>query len=305
MTAPAPCTVLPAALVASYCDGSLDGAAAWSVEAHLPGCPACRAVLSGRVDSRRLRASRAVVLARAGLPRPGRAGRALRRCGVPDHITALLAATPSLRRSWLAGIVLVLAVVIAATRLAATISTGTLAPGVLHAGAATSASLLAGSSGWYGLLPFFVLAPLLPLAAVAAAFSPALDPAHRLSAAAPVSAITLLCVRSAAVTAASLLPAALAALALPGPWWLAVTMLLPALAICAAALALATVIRPLPAAAAVAAGWAALVLAAAHAAHSSWAAFSPAGQAGAGAVLLAGVALIAARRYRFDYLREG
>ena len=41
----------------------------------------------------------------------GRVRRVLCRCGVPDHILGLVAATPSLRRSWLLSVVGVLAVV--------------------------------------------------------------------------------------------------------------------------------------------------------------------------------------------------
>jgi len=296
---PVDCAVLSAAVVASYADGRLDAAAAWSVEAHLPGCPACRTALSARVDADRLARNRAVVLARAGLHDPGLAARALRRCGVPEHIAVLLGATPSLRRSWLAGLLLVLAIVVGATQLAASLN-----PAVaqnLGGDGQFSVVAAAGSARWLGLLPFFILAPMVPLAAVATAFSPVLDPAYRLTAAAPVSKIWLLCVRSVAVIGASLVPAAIAALALPGPWWLALALLLPALAMCASALGLATVVPPLAAAAGVAAGWTAVVTAAALAANTASAAFGPAGQATAAVVLAAAITLILVRRNKIDY----
>jgi hypothetical protein len=303
MSPPAQCTVLPAALIASYADGSLGQAAAWSVEAHIPDCPACREVLAARVDAAVLARNRSVVLARTGLPEPGRAGRALRRCGLPDHIGVLLAATPSLRRSWLAAVVAVLAVIIGCTRLAAFVTT-TLATSMAH-GTVVSTVSNVGSASWGGLVPFFVLAPLLPLAAVAGAFSPVLDPSWQLTAAAPVSKIWLLCVRSATVAAASLVPAALSGLALPGPGWLGAALLLPSLAICAAALALATIVRPAAAVAGVAASWIALVIAAAHATRAVATLGSPAGQAGAAAVVAAALTLFAARRNNIDYRLSG
>jgi hypothetical protein len=93
----------------------------------------------------------------------------------------------------------------------------------------------------------------------------------------------------------------LAALGLPGPWWLAVALLLPALALCGAALGLATVIRPAVAVVAVAAGWTALMIGLALTAGRPAAAFGPVAQLAAAAVLLAGAALTAARRNKIDY----
>jgi hypothetical protein len=287
---PEGCGVLSAAAVACYADGSLDPAAEWSVEAHLPGCLSCRAVLADHIDAVRLARNRAELLARSGLPVRGLLSEALRRCGVPEHVAVLLQATPSLRRSWLAGVLLVLAAAVGAAQLAAVPFFG---------GAARF--LAPGGTDWAGLAPFLAVAPLLPLAAVAAAFSPALDPACRLASAAPVPMVWLLCVRAVAVIAATIVPVALAALALPGPWWLAVALLLPALAMCGAALGLATVIRPVVAAVAVAAGWMALVIELMLTVGRPTAAFGPAGQLTAVAVLLAGAALVAVQRNKIDY----
>lgn len=287
---PPGCGVVPAAAVMSYVDGSLDPVMGWSVEAHLPGCPACRAVLAARTGAGRLAANRAEVLARIGLPPGSLASRALRRCGVPEHVTVLLEATPSLRRSWLAGVVLVLTVAVATAKLATVPPFG--APGLLRGPGTADPALLA---------PFLVVGPLLPLAAVAAAFSPPLDPAYRLASAAPVSMVWLLCVRAAAVIAVTLIPVALAALALPGPLWLAAALLLPALALCGAALGLATVIRPAAAVAGTAAGWTALVIGLAGHAGGPSAAYGIVAQLAAAAVLLLSAALVAARRETINY----
>jgi Putative zinc-finger len=284
------CGVLPPSAIASYAASSLDPASQWSVEAHVPGCPACRTLLTSYTDAGRLAANRAELLVRAGLPEPGPLGRLLRRCGVPEHIAVLLEATPSLRRSWLTGVLLVLAVAVGAAQLANV----RLLPGA-------GVPRLATTIDWATLAPFLALAPLLPLAAVAAAFSRTLDPAYQLASAAPMSMLWLLCVRTAAIVAVTLVPTALAALALPGPMWLAVALLLPALALCGAALGLATVIRPELAVAGVAAGWTGLVIALAMTAGRLTAAFGAAAQLTAGAVLLAGVALLVARRDTIDY----
>jgi hypothetical protein len=284
------CAVLPASAVVSYADGGLAGADAWSVEAHLPGCLVCRRVLAGCSDASQLSQNRAILLTRVGLAEPGPLGRELRRWGVPEHVRVLLAATPSLRRSWLAGVLLVLALAVSASQLAATrYMSGAGAPG------------LAGPDGWRVLIPFLVIVPLVPVAAVACTFSPALDRASVLVTVAPVSKVWLLCVRSLAIVAATLVPAALAALALPGPGWLAAALLLPALAVCAVALALATVLRPDWAAIAAGAGWITLVTGLGVLAPRPALIVGLGGQLTALAVLMAAVALFATRRNKIDY----
>ena len=70
------------------------------------------------------------------------------------------------------------------------------------------------------------------------------DPAYRLAVAAPFSGFTLLLVRSVSALAPALVLAVAAAFAVPGPGWLPVALLLPSLAVCAFALAAATVVDP-------------------------------------------------------------
>ena len=78
------------------------------------------------------------------------------------------------------------------------------------------------------------------------------DPASRLAVAAPFSGFTLLLVRAVSALAAALVPVVGAAFVVPGPGWLPAALLLPSLALCAFALAAATVMGPR--AAAIAAG---------------------------------------------------
>jgi hypothetical protein len=291
------CGQLPAGLISAYARGALDAAAAWSVEAHVPGCSACRAVLAGCGQGDRLARNRSALLVRLALPAPGPADRVLRRCGVPEHVLRLLAVTPSLRRSWLAGVLLVLAATIGAAYL--------LPPGAVAGAPLTGPSGLPGGpaagSSLAALVPFLLLAPMLPLAAVAAAFTARLDPAAALATAAPVSGVWLLCVRAVAVISATMLPTMLAALALPGPWWLGPAMLLPALAVCAAALAAGTIAGPAAGAVGASLAWVAAVTAAGLAAGRPSLVLGATGQLAALAVLIGAAAVIAARRTRIDF----
>jgi hypothetical protein len=241
---PGPAGPVPAAdghpdegLLAGYAAGTVDGVAAWSAEVHLTGCARCRAVLSAHVDAERLARNRSVLLARAAIGEEDRVRRVLRRCGLPDHVLRLLAATPSLRRSWLLSVMAVLAVVAGEAAAA-------------RYGWIPAAGLggLAGYPGQF-LAPFLLVAPLLVLAGVAAAFLPMFDPAYRLAVAAPFSGFTLLLVRSVSALAPALVLAVAAAFAVPGPGWLPAALLLPSLAVCAFALAAATVVDPRAAAA--------------------------------------------------------
>jgi hypothetical protein len=290
------CAQLTPGLLAGYARGELEGAAAWSVEAHVPGCASCRDDLSRDVDAERLERVRSALLVQLALPGGGPLGRVLRRCHVPEHVAALLSATPSLRRSWLAGMALVLGAAIGWAQLAAW-QPLSITP---IPGRAGQAVLVQAGVSWVHLMPFFVIAPLLPLAAVAAAFSVRLDPAYELAVAAPVSGVWLLCVRAAAVISATLVPTALAALALPGPRWLPFAVLLPALAVCAVALAAATVVGPVAGAIGAGAAWVAASSAVAVAGHSPALVLGPAGQACAAAVLAGALVLLAVRRERLE-----
>jgi len=242
-------------LLAGYAAGTADGVLVWSAEAHLTGCARCRSALSEHVDAERLARNRSVLLARAAIPEGGPVRRLLCRCGVPDHLLRLLAATPSLRGSWLLSVVGVLVVVAGET---AAVAHGWIGSGG-HPGPA-------GYLHREVLVPFMLVAPLLVLAAVAAAFLPMFDPAARLAAAAPFSGLTLLLARSVCALAAALVPVVAAAFAVHGPGWLPAALLLPSLALCAFALAAATVMDARAAAVVAGALWVlpALLLAAGH-----------------------------------------
>jgi hypothetical protein len=278
-------------LLAGYAAGTAGTVVAWSVEAHLTGCARCLSARSVHADAERLARNRSVLLARAAIGDGGRVRKVLRWCGIPDYVLGLLAATPSLRRSWLLSVVGVLAVV-AAEAVAVRY-------GWIQAG---RPGLLEGHPGPEDLAPFVLVAPLLVLAGVAAAFLPMFDPACLLAVAAPFSGFTLLLVRSVSALAAALIPVVAAAFFLPGPGWLPVALLLPSLALSAFALAAATVLAPRTAAITAGTLWAvpALLLGTATA-HGALLIVQPDAQFACAAALCACAVVLYLRHDRFEW----
>lgn len=214
-------------VLAHYASGDADQTQAYSIEAHLPSCPACRAQIAALVDDRRLARVWEGVEAQLDVPARGPVEAALCRLGVAKHSARLLGATPALRLSWLSACALVLAF------------------------AAWAAGQRADGVYW-----FLVLAPLLPLAGVAAAYGPGVDPTYEIGLAAPLRSFELLLIRALAVLAATTVMAAVAAVALAGLQWTAAAWLVPSLGLTLASLALATRMSPLIACASLAVVWA-------------------------------------------------
>ena len=270
-------------MLTGYVTGSAGTVDGWSVEAHFTACASCRSAVAAQVDADRLARNRSVLLIRAAIGDGGPVRRLLRRCGVPDHLLGVLSATPALRASWLLSVLAVTGV------------------------AAVEAAAVSYRWFWSGpghvspeaLAPFLLLAPLLVLAGVAAAFLPMFDPAWRLAAAAPFSGFTLLLIRTVSALVVALVPVTGVAFALPGPRWLPFALLLPSLALSAFALAAATVMDPR--AAAVVAGlawvvpglWLAL-------AHVPLLVVAPGAQFASGAVLFACAVVLYTRHSRFE-----
>jgi len=208
-----------------YADGTLPAPAAWSVEAHLLRCGACReALATDFVDAgwERLDAS-------LDAPRPGVIERLLVRVGVPEHTGRLLAATPALRGSWLAAVALTL----------------------------TLASVLA-----HHLEPavFLAVAPLLPVLGVAVSFGPGIDPTYEATVVAPYSTFRLLLLRCAAVVSTNTVLTAAASLALAEYGVRIVGWFLPSLALTILTLLITPRLGAAPAATVVGLGWLSLVV---------------------------------------------
>lgn len=216
-----------------YARGAVDDVRAFSVETHLLTCGECRGALAARADAARLEAVWYRIDETVRASRRAPVERLLLGAGAPEHIARLLAATPSLSVSWLGGLALALGFAVLAARAAP-----------------------------QGFFLFLVLAPLLPLAGVAVAYGPRVDPTYEVGVAAPMSSFGLLLVRAGAVLAATTAIAALAALALPGLGWTAAAWLLPSLALVTTSLGLASFVGYLRAAAAVAGAWISFALAA-------------------------------------------
>lgn len=257
-------------LLAAYHDQRLDAAARWSVEAHLTSCADCRVRARALIDPARLRRLRAALIDTVDLPRAGVAERLLVRLGVADHTARLLAATPALRGSWLLAVAAALAFAVLAARL---------------------------DPGPDANLAFLCVAP---LAGIAAAYGPGVDPTYEIGLAAPLLSFRLLLLRAAAVLGTATLLAAAASLALPqlGPG--AAGWLLPSLGLTAASLALATTVAPLRAIGITAGAWVIAVALTVVPPAPSSVLFAVAGQVAFAALALLATAVLLVRRGRFE-----
>ncbi|MEU4535898.1 zf-HC2 domain-containing protein [Streptosporangium sp. NPDC023825] len=260
---------IPGDLLDGYLAGELDPVRAMSVDAHLGGCPVCRAAVP--YEREWLEGSWQRLEDRAGRPRPRPAERLLRLVGLPGHVARLVTVTPTPGRAWPVAVLAVLAFGVLAARNTA------------------------------GALPFFlVTAPVLPLAGIAAAYGPRVDPAHELLAATPLSGPRLLLVRSTAVLTVAFVLAGLASPLLPAPPGLSAAWLLPSLVATSGCLALSTRL-PVPVAALITGGlWLAGVAVAAEVGGGWRVPFQPGAQVlyGCAAALL--TALVYRRRSRLD-----
>jgi hypothetical protein len=236
-------------VVARYVDDELDEARAYSLEAHLLACDKCRALVSPLVERGPMGRMWAEIEEIVDAPRPGPVESVLGRLGLPGHLARLLAATPSLQLSWFAAVA-----------------------------AALGFALVAARGGRAGLVVFLAMAPLIPVAGVAAAFSPGIDPTYEIGVAAPLRSFRLLLMRSTAVLVVSLVLIGLAALALPRLDWAAAAWLVPAFALTLVTLALSTVADPVPSAVGVALCWVFAVALVGHVSGDGIAAFRAIGQ---------------------------
>lgn len=210
-----------------YATAALDPIRSASLEAHLIGCETCRAALAERTSlTARLDRIWDDVLDEVDAPPCGPVERALRAVGVTEHTARLLAATPALHLSWLLAVAVLLTFAVVAAHAAPR-----------------------------GFVAFLALAPLLPLAAVATAYGPGVDPTYEVGMAAPLSSFRLLLIRTAAALSASIALVGLAALTLPGIPWSAAAWLLPSLSLSTGSLALAAYVNALWASGGIGLGW--------------------------------------------------
>lgn len=271
-------------LLRGYAAGATDEVAAWSVEQHVAGCSPCRDALTdlrltGSVTSTERRLDAVWDRIELSVEAPARPllDRVLVALGVPPHVARLLAATPSLSASWLLAVAAVLSTAAAATLVGY------------------------GPSGESAPLLFLVVAPLAPLAGVAVAYGPRVDPTYEIGVVAPLSSVRLLYVRATAVMAVSFLLAAVAALLLPTDVGVgAAAWMLPALAVSVGCLAASTWTSPLVAAAGIGAAWIALVTGAEVASDTVLVAFRQHAQIGWTVLAAAAAVVLSQRSARLD-----
>jgi hypothetical protein len=270
-------------LLIGYCELSVTAATAAAIEAHLMSCASCRAELAnvstsaqdGVVNQQSVWDG---VLERVDRPTRSITERLLGVLRVRPDMAKLLATTPALRLAWLAAVVFVAAFAVAAAR-------------------------MEGDGPWLLL----VIAPLLPVAGVATAYGPALDPTYEIGVAAPMSGVRLTMLRTLAVIATTTPLLAVAALVAPGDGWAAFGWVLPSFALVAITLALSTVTSPQRAAVVAGLGWlVALVVLSDRDGAGDFVdgslIFGPTGQATAAVVAAIGVAIIATRKNGFDLM---
>ena len=191
---------LDEATLRAYVDGRPLTVVGASVEAHLVDCPDCRMRLGEVMPHEVVDRAWSAIRAHVEAPRRSLPERLIRRLGISTETARLLVAVPAFRGAWLLGLFLV----------------------TLFAG------LAALFTGKYGLVLFLIVAPLAPVAGVAASFGGDADPCHELVTVTPHPAVRMLLLRTAGVLVTSLPITLLAGLALPGPAWLGVAWLTPA-----------------------------------------------------------------------------
>lgn len=262
-------------VIERYATGRLDDANAFSVEAHLLDCDDCRARTAPFADAARLEAVWAGVQELADAPKVSPVERLLLLLGVREHVARLLAATPSLTLSWLSAVALCLAF-----------------------------AVVAAHESDRGAAVFLALAPLLPLAGVAAAYGPWLDPTYEIGLAAPLRTFSLLLLRSSIVLLTTTVLTGVAALALPNVDSRAAAWLLPALGLVLVSVALTTWISAERAFGGVASCWIGVVIVARAASGDVYAAFDAPAQAAFATAAAVAAIVLAWRLKTFEAERE-
>jgi hypothetical protein len=215
-----------ASTLGAWVEGTSGPITSASIEQHLVQCAQCRAAVAGLVRIEDVPGSWDDVLAEVS----GAAGlveRVLIRLGLRAGDAVVVGAAPVLRIAWSAGLAAVLGFILVASLV-----------GDDHARAL-----------------FLALAPLLPVAGVAAAYGPSVDPSYELGLAAPYRMIRLVLLRSAAVLLAAVPITVAAGLLLPLDGATGVLWVLPALAFTLVVLGAGSWVDPWTAAVAVGTGW--------------------------------------------------
>jgi len=231
------------------------------------------------MNAPRLAANFAAIEAEIDAPPMGRLARVLMRLGISEGTVPLVTATPALRRSFVISVLLAVFFALSA----ATNNTA--------------------ADGADRIVVFLTLAPIIPLAGVALAFGPRVDPTHEVALAAPIDGFRLFLIRAMTVVAASTIVLLIASMLVPEGGSHRVAWLLPALAAVSVTMALSTRFDPRFAAGAVAGAWIALVTISVSASDTA-ATFGPTMQVLSLFVAAAGAVGFAQRRRQLDMVSD-
>jgi hypothetical protein len=219
----------------SWVDGDAGSLVSVSIEQHVLRCAHCRGEVATMVPEA-TRPPWDDVLAAIEVPRPGLTERLLVRLGLSHSDSMVVSSAPTLRVAWLAGTIGVLFFVWIAAVFA-------------HQG---------------GLGLFLMVAPLIPVTGVAAAYGPSSDPSYETVLAAPYAMVRLILLRTVSVLVTSVPLVVIAGLFLPTSPLVAVAWLLPAAGFIAVVLTASNWADPTHAAAVVGGTWITVVLWAVH-----------------------------------------
>lgn len=268
---------VPSAVLAHFASdpAAIDDVTATSVEAHLTACAGCREEIASTINPAFVAISWDAVADRIDRPHRAPLERVLDRIGFRSDVVRLIAATPALQ-----GIALFAACLI------------TLGAAVV--------SRTADAEG-----PFLALAPLIPLAMVAASFAPVVDPAGEAGIPTPINGIGLVLRRTVAVLGLSFGMLGVAAFVLADLGSESMAWVLPAIALAIAGLALGTWLRIEIAVGVLSGGWLLGLwslwwLSGPGSAVADTPIFDPAGQLTTLVAAAAGAVVVATRRERFS-----
>jgi hypothetical protein len=210
-----------------WVDGRTGQAVSASVEQHLVACERCRGVVAALVPMPALEPAWESALAEIELPRLSWAERLLRQMHVRSSDATIVTSAVTMRASWLLGTIGILAFVVLSGLLA--------------------------SDGGVGL--FLLVAPLVPVAGIVAAYGPSVDPMYDAVQATPYPMVRLVMLRTASLLVTSVPLVAVAGLLMPAPAYVAVAWLLPATGFVAVVLTASNWLDPVPVASVLAIGW--------------------------------------------------
>jgi hypothetical protein len=214
-----------------WVDGVAGALVSASVEQHVQRCARCRHTVSTLLPPE-LHSQFDRVLAAVEVPAPRHLERLLVRLRLTPSDARVVAAAPALRAPWIGSMVGVVAFV-------------------------ALAALLADVGGLY---LFLLVAPLVPVAGVVAAYGPSSDPMYEVVLVAPYATVRIVLLRAALVLATSVPLVVAAGLPLPGDAVVAIAWLLPAAGFIAVVLMASIWVDPLHAGTTLAVGWTVAVM---------------------------------------------